>query len=528
MVELWYNFYKTLFEHYFKTFSLILILCLLIASRVTSLSAAGRSYGEPSGQNQATNPSPSPNGRILSQPNTSDKDAITYPDDIIRDSYGNIVTPYTTLAEDTASLHTSPKPSNVGPLTDVSKDNGQQLQFVIPSYSDGITELQGPYKPSLVNSAIAPPLQTLLPPLSSGNYNYPSLDTHKISADNSYQNEIGGSFSSSSQSINPVPTGPTAITTNGHIGNTNNSPGAYNPNLQVPFNSPVIQPTAYDQQTGPSIQSQTQPIFGTSPSLSFSKPSFTSIPNNPQANSVAPAQGSSDFSTIHVSSPELNAPSSSFAFSNTKPLTDTQFVNQIPINIQVDNGKYTGGFGGAPGILGEQKQQGYAVKPSVNKPAFAASPPQVNNDHPGLNSVHVNSPLNSPTRGTQNALSNPPQQAILPNQNFQGNLAPAKPDNINQSGAFGQPNTNHGSFQFGTAISSNPNSQISNNGKYTGGFGGPPGIFAPFDNIKTGKNIATDNSPTSNPGNLNKLIYQFPENNLFSFNCRSEKEVLTS
>lgn len=422
------------------------------ASRVSSLSASGRSYGETSAKNQAAN------GRILSQPSTPDKDAITYPDELIRDSYGNIVTPYTTLLEDTVPLlPSSPKPSSLGLLTDVNRDNGQHLQFVIPSYSDGITELQGPYKPSLTHAAIAPPLQTLLPPLSSGNYNYPSLDTHTaVSPDNSYQNEVGGSFPASPQNVNSVP--------NGQI---------FTPNLQVPFTSSSSnapnQPTkqvSYESQGG--IASQPE-----------SKTSFTSNSNNPIA-SNAPV-GSSDFSAIHVTSPQ--SPTSSFAFSNTKPLKDTQIVNQKPINIQVDNGKYTGGFGGAPGILGEQKVPGYAVKPTVS------SNSQINNDHPGFNSVHAHSPVN-----TQ-------QQAVpvVPNQSIQ---APPRPNNINQSGSTGQINTNHGSFQFGTAFSTNPtptpSAQLSNNGKYTGGFGGPPGIYSPFDNVKSGKTVATGNSPTSN------------------------------
>ncbi|XP_037048420.1 homeobox protein 5-like isoform X2 [Bradysia coprophila] len=453
-------------------------------SRISSLSASGRSYGEASTQNQPS----SANGRILSQPSTPDKDAITYPDDIIRDSYGNIVTPYTLLLDDPASVPTSTaKPSNVGLLTDVNRDNGQHLQFAIPSYSDGITEIQGPYKPSL----------TLLPPLSSGNYNYPSLDMHKpsatVAADNSYQNEVGGSFSSSAQSINPVPTGPTAITTNGHIGVNNNPPSIPSLDLEAPLQSPSVvpnqsnTPTSYEAKTGTS---------------SSSISSFPSVPNNLSPNKAPAPQGSSDFSAIHVKSPDNNGPSSSFSFANTKPLKDTQFVNQTPINIQVDSGKYTGGFGGAPGILGEQKVPGYAVKPSVNKPTLSAPTSQVNNDHPGLNSVHSQSPPNSQNIGTQNALPNGSQQSILPNQNnFQISVAPTtKPNNVNQSGTYGQSNSNHGSFQFGTAFSPNPlpSSQISNTGKYTGGFGGPPGIYSPYDNVKAGKNVATDNNPPSN------------------------------
>ncbi|KAJ6645230.1 hypothetical protein Bhyg_00434 [Pseudolycoriella hygida] len=449
------------------------------ASRVSSLSASGQSYGDISAQNSSPSSSSSPNGRILSQPSTADKDSITYPDDIIRDSYGNIVTPYSTLAEDVVS---TPRPSNVGLLTDVNKDHGQHLQFVIPSYSDGITEIQGPYKPhkpSSINAAITPPIQTLLPPLSNGNYNYPSLDSHNVPADNSYQNEIGGSFPSSAQSFNtaPAPTGPTAITTNGHVGNVDDSPSKFSPNFQVPFNptpagsNQPIETTTFNQQT--SIGSQTH--------------------NRPSSLT----HGSSDFSAIHVSSPDVNAPSSTFTFSNTKPLKDTQFVNQVPINIQVNNEKYTGGFGGAPGILGEQKVPGYAVKPSVNKPTSIA--PQISSD-PGVNSIHAHQPISTPNQGPQNDLPNVLQPPLLPNQNGQVHLSQSKPDNNNQGGSISQPNTNHGSFQFGTSFSSNPTigPQVNNNGKYTGGFGGAPGILSPFDNVKTGKNIVTDSSATSN------------------------------
>lgn len=447
------------------------------ASRISTLSASGRSYGETS--------ETSANGRILSQSSIPDKDAITYPDDIIRDSYGNIVTPYTSLLDDTASVRTSTStPVSIGHLTDVNKDNGQQLQFAIPSYSDGITELQGPYKPSL----------TLLPPLSSGNYNYPSLDTHKTStssapsADNSYQNEVGGSFSSSAQSVKPVPTGPTAVTTNGHIGANNNySPAIPSLNLEVPSQFPSAIPN--------------QPKIPTSSS------SYSNFPNVPSPNKAPASQGSSDFSAIHVSPSDNNAPTSSFSFTNTKPLKDTQFVNQQPIKIQVDTGKYTGGFGGAPGILGEQKVPGYAVKPTVSKPSFTV---QVNNDHPGFNSVHSQSP-----------------PSATPNHNyFQSSVTTAKPNNVHQSGAYGQSNTNHGSFQFGTSFSQHPttSSPVNNNGKYTGGFGGPPGIYSPYDNVKAGKSVAADSKPTSNAGWFFRVICRMSKVRLIFlfFDCRSD------
>lgn len=123
--------------------------------------------------------------------------------------------------------------------------------------------------------------------------------------------------------------------------------------------------------------------------------------------------------------------------------------------------------------MGEQKIPGYAVKPSVNQPALTASAPQVSNDHHGLNSIQANTAQNLSNPGNP-TVPNALQGAVSSIQNYQGNLAPAKPNTLSQRGNYGQSNTNHGSFQFGTAVSPipTPNSQIYNSGKYTGGFGG--------------------------------------------------------
>lgn len=326
--------------------------------------------------------------------------------------------------------------------------------------------MQGPYKPSSTHNVVVPPIQDLLPPLTSSNFNYPSTDNQKVpttSTDNSYQNEVEGTFPSSAPTVN------------------------FAANLHVPFTSGLVTPNqatgqiSYDSQTGFNTQYQSNLATSSSNTNVASAPNKNAIAKNPSA-----PHGSSDFSAIHVTSGESNTTISSFAFSNSKPAKDTQVVNQKPINIQVDSGKYTGGFGGAPGILGEQKNPGYAVKPTSN-PTFSA--PQINNDHPALNSVHSQTPTNTP------------QQVALPNQDLQ---APERPYN---SGTTGQTNTNHGSFQFGTAYTTVPTQpprpQSNDNGKYTGGFGGPPGIYSPYDNAqKSNKNAPNENSSISNQGLL--------------------------
>ena len=126
---------------------------------------------------------------IINLPNP---DAIVYPDKIAHDSYGNIVTPYTTLVDDPALNAVTPSvnqlkhisggsaSSGIGHMTDVNRDGGfsdnnsgkiaTKLGFIVPSYASGVTKVDT-YK-----SGIVKPELNLQPPLSSGNYNYPQLN----------------------------------------------------------------------------------------------------------------------------------------------------------------------------------------------------------------------------------------------------------------------------------------------------------------------------------------------------------------
>ncbi|XP_037916919.1 flocculation protein FLO11-like [Hermetia illucens] len=90
-----------------------------------------------------------------------------------------------------------------------------------------------------------------------------------------------------------------------------------------------------------------------------------------------------------------------------------------------DSGKYTGGFGGAPGVLGDQKEVGFGIKPgsgTASAPVAPPKPPVV---------VPVVTPVVAPVAA-------PVAPPVSPTQSPSG-------------------------------------------GKYTGGFGGPPGILVPYD-----------------------------------------------
>lgn len=145
------------------------------ATKVSAISASGRSYG------------------IGVLP--TDKDSIVYPDQIIRDSYGNVAKPYVPLEEKTENGN---QQQIIGVHTDINKDQQNSKPdkthpYVLPSYAGGI-----------LNANVPPPPRDLSPPhLSSGNYNFPAIPLIPsvsyatdspikpgLPKDNTYQNEI--------------------------------------------------------------------------------------------------------------------------------------------------------------------------------------------------------------------------------------------------------------------------------------------------------------------------------------------------
>lgn len=248
-----------------------------------------------------------------------------YSTDITRDSYGNVVTPYDQLpaiTNPTGQEQQPPAHNGVGFWTDVNRDkthhgnspsaSGTTLQFAIPSYADGITQLQGKYddkitfnSPPAANTNVKVPVQSLLPPLSSGNYNYPSL-------------------------------------------------GATIPS----YNIPNVVPTAAASLPDNSYQNEVTGKLPGKDTSSETALAFDELAS--QGNFLLPPKFPASSFNIGSNVYSTQVP----AFANFAGPTSTAFVqppkyDQIPVQIQTiaptDSGKYTGGFGGAPGVLGQQK-----------------------------------------------------------------------------------------------------------------------------------------------------------------------------
>lgn len=432
-------------------------------SRVTSLSASGRSYGQP----PVTANKPS-QGRSIST--TPDKDRITYPDDVIRDSYGNIVSPYVPLQDSTGLGITGA--GAIGHLTDVNKSGGsaqQNLPFVVPSYASGI--LSG-------SAGVKVPLSDLLPPLSSGNYNYPELQGNtgakpsSVPQQNIHQNEVSSSYADSGSAFGS--TAPAVSTNFVSPPASSVSPPKTHGNYAVPPPSNIPQSPPQKPSTNPNqepdqipVYIQIQPAFGGQSSQFPNNGNFVQKP----AVVVPPTGHSSNVlpTPPHAAAPVPHAQPGS-------PIFNTQH-NQVAAhdgnNQQSD--KYTGGFGGAAGVLGNQAKPGYAVTPAapqaVTQQTFQAA--------------------GSSNGGSQPASSFPTAPSHV--------TAPIYP--TTGSGSFGNgghstaPAGNNGSYGSGSsAFAGHPSVANGNDGKYTGGFGGPPGHLTPYDKVITVGGPATSNA----------------------------------
>lgn len=460
-------------------------------------------------------------------PNQQISDAIVYPDAFSKypkDSYGNQVQPYSAINDDRDLTNT-----DIGFMTDVNKDtykivnkgvvdtNKQQQQppsnsnlpFVVPSYASGIIGTVPTPNPSLLppsgfqfpikssNTFETPAVTNVDPSIFSNVPTNPASNTFTSNVFNSQQDYQRPKPQQPTQDISPPPTAQSAYsgvnsyqatTTTvapvkytggfggapGILGEQKNPGYAVKPQdaavpSHVPTPSQPIQPPQ-----GPSPQQgaqypsfQQQPAQQTTPqSQSVFQNSFVPVP----ANGLVPPKlpgviydysslpGADSVTAINLGSPPSQQPTQSQSNNNinnnnnnfVKPTQQTQYQGGKPtlssdlsppigssINSQLSytsssnfpsnsnsnaqqaagGNKYTGSFGGAPGVLGEQKYPGTAV-----------------------------------TSGTSSISSAPSvQQPII--------SAPSSPTIV--------------------STASNPT-------KYNGGFGGPPGILSPYDNVKTG------------------------------------------
>lgn len=399
------------------------------------MSASGRSYG----------------GSSAASANQHDADAITYPDDIIHDSYGNIVKPYKPLPDQTgpsaagggggaapSAAYTSA--ADIGLFTDVNKDNNKPhrsssaqtaggIQFALPSYADGI--LPSPPSSAIKPPAtgiLPPPLQELLPPLSSGNYNYPQLTTGA----GAHQGAVGPSSSSPQAFDSQNEVNSPFAAAGGNKASPSGAAAHQQPKQATTVASISIRTDAFNQPNPiqiPTQQLNAPAVSSPTNTNSYFKPPTASTSSNvlPKATSAPPAYNNNPFGGT------IQSPAS--------PST---------------GGKYTGGFGGAPGVLGNQPNIGYAVTTTAAVAPISAAtvaPPHQQQNKPGQSSSSSGAPSAIPSIHFGTSL--PSSQSHGGNFN---NNAPSSPSH-----------------------SAAPSSSGGNDGKYTGGFGGPPGHLTPYD-----------------------------------------------
>lgn len=438
-------------------------LLYVAVGRVTSLSASGRSYGS-------------------TAPNHHDADAITYPDDISHDSYGNIVKPYKPLPDHTGpSAASAAYTSDVGLFTDVNKDKSQisasGIQFALPSYSDGILTAPSAIKPP-TSAILPPPQQDLLPPLSSGNYNYPQLTTAQGAA------AVSGHSPSSAAAAAAQPHQPDYQNEVNPYGNKGNTNAVAQKQHQPPTGTGSVRTDAFNQPNP--IQIPTQ-----------STVHFNALPSAPSNNNYPTSTGHQPSSVGQQNVPSHATTTTILSSQQYKPIVvghQAAAVVSLPpppppqssAAAAAQPGKYTGGFGGAPGVLGNQPNIGYAITTAPSKPTSSVTAPSLSpfpqapehdikptstgsygGHHGGSVATAPISSAPSTQYGTQNYGSN---NALA---TFGGTIkAPSSSTSTHVPSAVVTP-------IHSTASSGSIHQDGS--GKYTGGFGGPPGHLTPYD-----------------------------------------------
>lgn len=313
--------------------------------------------------------------KILSVPGNRDIDALVYPDEIVRDSYGNAVTPYTTVAGEVPVV--KPTAPGIGFLTDIStgaanliptvKPTGT-LTFALPSYADGITQLHdGPFKnTNSPNSHVAYTEQQTTP--NSGNYN-----------------------GAHSNGVAPSPTS--------------------NPSVSSP---PLVTSTTYGTKKPDSSDEsyQNEILVGTAPV----KGNPTIAPSDIPTHAAYPSIELHSPGQLLVPSLELLPPPVESSHTQSSPnyqgTSSTQlptFPTLTPAKAHIQDGeKYTGGFGGAAGVLGNQLKPGYSIQSdgSIRDPSKVSSPTPTVAVH-----QHTQIPLQKTTTQANTPVSTNPTKA---------------------------------------------------------------------------------------------------------------------
>lgn len=335
-----------------------------------------------------------------------DKTALTFPDQVSRDSYGNPVTPYTTLGPadfklTTMADATTEKVNKEMTAAVNSSVNGPHgiITFKLPSYAGGITQITGPYKEPTGKPLVNPqlPITDLLPP----------LEAVVVHTDEKAENTTQASSKGDGNNKNITPSIENEIldssATSNKIGiddegDATETPSSSTPkdnvDVPLPINDllpPLILPN--DQQKRKENEKEatstasTASIPRTRPTNKATRPTPISVPL-PSSTTKRASEDTDDFP---LPIDELLPPIiSSLSEREAQPPAEATTVIESATEPKTKKPVYSGGFGGAPGILGDNNKRGFAVRedgtidysgtpfrPATAKPKTENSPPSL-------------------------------------------------------------------------------------------------------------------------------------------------------
>ncbi|XP_058829774.1 proline-rich protein 36-like [Topomyia yanbarensis] len=414
------------------------------------------------------------------------------PTSVAKDSYGNPVTPYTDLA--------STGLESVGFLTDVNRDALQStksnqvgsLNFKVPSYASGIIQ---PISLPSTNLNNGLPVQnrhnphdvTTQTPSSTPfqfvpNAKFPTIDDGKILFAQTPLNGL----------LPPLFPGEQVPTYNVEVG-TERSPIF----VKDPFSGSKI-------DTGLRLPQENPPI------------DFNQGAQKPFPSSAGPAQ-----TPQIIQAPPQQTPSQHTPPQQTPQIFHSPPNPQIPSQpTKAPTQKYTGGFGGAPGFLGNQQNLGTAYKPTTPIPSIPQKPvsfqPPPPPSTPQLPTV-INPPAPFQPPPPQQAFPQRPQPTKAPGSTYTGDFGfannsprpqqppqptaqsfPQQPAPTKAPGGFGFNTNNNPQQAQPRPTTQRPGQYVGN--KFSGSFGGAPGLLG--NQKQPGTHVKPDGTilPPSAPG----------------------------
>ncbi|XP_058128583.1 uncharacterized protein LOC131292861 [Anopheles ziemanni] len=458
---------------------------------------------------------------------------------VLRDSYGNPVTPFADLG----STESVGYFSNVNRGSDSNLAQVGQFNFKVPSYASGIIEHIG--QP---NSALQPPspsttaqkqvnsITTVLPPSTQHqfvpNAKIPTIEEGKILfAQKPVDGLLPPLFPEQLPPVYNIKVGTErspiffrdpfgiASSTASPLQSNGDDPASHigfktDVNKQTGFHQPgtVVQQSHQSNQQPPLIQKAAQAPLSSVKTKAVQK--YTGgfggaagfLGNQQNIGTAYTSTQKSILQGVPVSPPPVFVPQNSFpSYTTVRPLDQTTTK------------KYSGSFGGPAGLLGSQQNLGTAyTKPPTFASIPVSTPGNLVPHNIATSQVSISTP-GRPANPVLNAQSGSPVYGQQQQQQQQAQLArPVGPSLLNGSskftGSFGgapgllgsqqQPGTHVtpggvilpptasvGGYAAAQAPSVQQTLQQSfkptgTGSKFAGTFGGPPGVLRPFDNAK--------------------------------------------